>query len=94
MIKKNNYATYNKSKAIIKANRAVASEKAKPKIAYENNWFFNEGFRATPTIRHPNTIPIPTPAPARPIVANPAPRTFDDCNIILLIYLLNYMGFY
>ena len=37
MIKKNNYATYNKSKAIIKANRAVASEKAKPKIAYENN---------------------------------------------------------
>lgn len=37
MIKKNNYATYNKSKAIIKANKAVASEKAKPKIEYENN---------------------------------------------------------
>ena len=34
---KNNYATYNKSNAIIKANKAVASEKAKPKIAYENN---------------------------------------------------------
>jgi hypothetical protein len=27
------YATYNKRKAIIKANNPVASEKAKPKIA-------------------------------------------------------------
>lgn len=75
------YTTYNKSKAIIKANKAVASEKAKPNIEYENNWFFNEGFLATPIIKHPNTTPIPTPAPAKPIVANPAPINFDDSNI-------------
>nr|WGO62008.1 ATP synthase F0 subunit c [Fusarium oxysporum] len=75
------YTTYNNNKAIIKANKAVASEKANPKIEYENNWFFKDGFLATPIIRHPNTTPIPTPAPARPIVANPAPISFDDSNI-------------
>jgi len=75
------YTTYNNNSAIIKANKAVASEKAKPNIEYENNWFFNEGFLATPTIKHPNTIPIPTPAPARPIVAKPAPISFEDSNI-------------
>jgi len=64
----------------------VASEKAKPNIEYENNWFFNEGFLATPTIKHPNTIPIPTPAPARPIVANPAPISFDDSNVTKKYY--------
>jgi hypothetical protein len=31
------YATYNSRKAIIKANRPVASANANPKIAYENN---------------------------------------------------------
>ena len=31
-------------KAIIKANKAIASDKAKPKIAYANNCCFNEGF--------------------------------------------------
>jgi hypothetical protein len=31
------YDTYNNKKAIIKANNPVASEKANPKIAYENN---------------------------------------------------------
>jgi len=35
--KKDYYTTYNNNKAIIKANKAVASEKANPKIEYENN---------------------------------------------------------
>ena len=39
------------------------------------------------SIKHPNTIPIPTPAPASPIVANPAPRIFDDCNIMKTLKL-------
>lgn len=33
----NYYITYNNNKAIIRANKAVASENAKPKIEYENN---------------------------------------------------------
>lgn len=32
--------------------------------------------------KEPKTDPIPTPAPARPIVANPAPINLDDCNNI------------
>ena len=68
-------------------SNAVASEKANPNIEYENNWFFNEGFLATPKIKHPNTTPIPTPAPKTPTVANPAPIIFDDCNIIFYTIL-------
>jgi hypothetical protein len=34
------------------------------------------GLRAVPWIKAPKTFPIPTPAPARPIVAKPAPWTF------------------
>ena len=33
------------------------------------------GLRAVPWIKAPKTFPIPTPAPARPIVAKPAPWT-------------------
>ncbi len=108
----------------MRANRPVASAKAKPRTAYEKSWpaiddmcqlgrivehanrcvcvryiavhaaapkhekkkakkrryldFFlprMAGLRATPLMRAPKTVPIPTPAPARPIVAAPAPCT-------------------
>jgi hypothetical protein len=69
-------------KAIIKAKRAIASDNAKPKIAYPNNCFVNEGLRATELINDPKTIPIPAPAPANAIVAHPAPINFAASNMI------------
>jgi hypothetical protein len=74
-----NYATYNSKNAIIKANKPVASEKANPNIAYENNCPLKDGFLETPSINAPNTTPIPTPAPINPVVASPVPIIFADC---------------
>lgn len=42
-------------------------------MAQENNCPLKDGFLATPNIKAPNTTPIPTPAPIRPVVANPVP---------------------
>ena len=69
-------------KAIIKENNAIASVKAKPKIANLNNSSFKDGFLEIPITKEPKTVPIPTPAPANPIVANPAPINLADCNNI------------
>lgn len=60
-------------KEIIKQNNPVASDKAKPKIAYVNNADLMLGFLAVPLINAAKTIAIPIPAPNNPIVANPAP---------------------
>lgn len=60
-------------KDIISAKSAMASVKAKPKIATLNNSCLKDGFLETPIIKAPNTIPIPTPAPANPIAAAPPP---------------------
>lgn len=57
----------------MRAKRPVASAKAKPRTAYWKSWPRREGLRATPWMRPPKTVPIPTPAPARPTVAIPAP---------------------
>ena len=84
LTKKNGKKDYPKSnrKAIINANRATASESANPKIAYVNNWPFNEGLRAYPMIRDPKTVPIPAPDPATPTVAAPAPISLAASNIL------------
>merc|ERR1712080_51508 len=58
---------------IIMQNRPIASERAKPRIAYEKSWAFSEGLRAYPMTREPNTVPIPAPDPAAPTMAQPAP---------------------
>lgn len=60
-------------KVTIKAKSAIASVKAKPKIATLNKSCLNEGFREIPRIKEPKTVPIPAPAPANPIVAKPPP---------------------
>ena len=84
--KKQNYTTYNNKKAIIRANKPVASAKANPKIAYENSCPLSEGFLATPKISAPKTTPIPIPAPINPVVAKPVPIIFAAC-IIYLYYI-------
>ena len=58
---------------MIKANKPVASQIEKPTIAKGNNWDFKDGFLAIPLINEPNTTPIPTAAPPKPIAAHPAP---------------------
>jgi hypothetical protein len=73
------YATYNNKNAIIRANNPVASANANPNIAYENNWPLKLGFLDTPKINAPNTTPIPTPAPIRPVVAKPVPIILAAC---------------
>ena len=60
-------------KAIIRANRAIASVKAKPNIANFNKSSFKVGLREIPLIKEEKIRPIPTPAPAKPKVDNPAP---------------------
>ena len=60
-------------KEIIKANKAIASVNAKPKIAVLNKSSFKRGFLEIPAISEAKIRPIPTPAPARPKVDNPAP---------------------
>ena len=57
----------------------MASVNANPKIAILNNSSFNDGFHEMPKTKAPKTVPIPTPAPANPIVANPAPMYFAAC---------------
>ena len=55
----------------------MASVKAKPKIAYANNCFSNPGFLENAISNAEKTEPIPTPAPAKEIVAKPAPKNFE-----------------
>jgi len=67
--------------AIISEKSPIASDNANPRIAYENNCGFKEGFRAYPMIKLPNTVPIPAPEPDTPTVAAPAPINLAACSI-------------
>ncbi|CAK9142964.1 unnamed protein product [Ilex paraguariensis] len=58
-----------------------ASVRANPKIAYPNDCLANDGFRATEWIKELNTFPMPTAAPAKAIVAAPAPIDLAPYNI-------------
>ena len=64
------------------ANKAIASVKANPKMAYPNSCLVSDGFLATELISDPKTMPIPAPAPARAIVAQPAPISLAPSNMI------------
>merc|ERR1712062_873364 len=57
----------------MRQNSPMASERAKPRMAYENSCCLREGFLAYPMMREPKTDPIPAPEPATPTVAAPAP---------------------
>lgn len=48
-------------KATIIQKSPIASDKANPKIAQENNACLSDGFLAYPTTNAPNTFPIPAP---------------------------------
>ena len=48
----------------------MASDKANPRIAYENNCGFRDGFRAYPMIKLPKTVPIPAPEPESKLKLN------------------------
>merc|ERR1719309_1763453 len=60
-------------KAIMRQKSPMASDRANPRMAYENSCCFRLGFLAYPMMRDPNTDPIPAPDPATPTVAAPAP---------------------
>ena len=73
---------YSNKKAIINENSPVASAKANPRIAYENNWDLLWGFLAVDAIKEEKINPIPAPAPIKPEQAKPAPIYFAAANII------------
>ncbi|MCX7564693.1 hypothetical protein OS176_14370, partial [Xanthomonadaceae bacterium XH05] len=75
-------------KATIKQERPIASDRANPKIAYENNCCFRDGFLAYPMMRLPNTVPIPAPEPATPTVAAPAPMNLAAVSMSRLTALV------
>ena len=56
----------------------MASVNANPNKQIRNKRFSRRGFRATANIKAPNTVPIPIPAPAKPITADPAPINFPN----------------
>jgi len=72
-------------KATIRQKSPIASERAKPRIAYENSCCFKLGFLAYPMMRLPNTVPIPAPDPATPTVAAPAPINLAAESMSLLV---------
>ena len=76
-----------KRKEIITQNRPIASDIANPKIAYVNSCCFNFGFRAYAIVKFPNTVPIPAPLPATPIVAAPAPISLAQ-NIRFWLFMI------
>lgn len=78
----NYYYTNKIRKAIINANKAIASVNANPKIADLNKSSFKLGFLEIPMINDAKINPIPIPAPASPKVESPAPIFCAACNSI------------
>ena len=70
----------------------MASVNANPIMVYRNIFASNDGFRDIPIMNAPNTVPIPTPAPAKPTVAAPAPINFAACRIIFS-FLFSFSSF-
>lgn len=57
----------------------VASARANPRTACVKQAARIAGLREVASIRAAKMVPIPTPAPIRPIAARPAPMYFADC---------------
>src|SRR5512143_1743044 len=71
---------------------AIASEKAMPRIMLVSKLPYVSGFRAMPVSAPCTLKPIPTPAPAAPIIARPAP-TKRAASIIFPSILQASLGF-
>ncbi len=56
-------------------------------ITIENNKYTIPKYDR-PKINPPNTTPIPTPAPIKPVVGNPVPIIFAACIIIYSLYFI------
>jgi len=64
----------------------MASVRANPNSAYENNFASSFGFLEY-AIKNPAKItPIPTPLPIMDIAANPAPTNFKPNKMISILY--------
>lgn len=77
---------YKIKKLTINENNPVASAKANPKIANENNCPLIWGFLAVEAINDEKINPIPAPAPINPEQAKPAPINFAAANIVLFLF--------
>ena len=55
-------------------------------IAHFSNGILLHFSKEETIIKEAKTIPIPTPDPARAIVANPAPINLAACKIIFMLY--------
>src|SRR6476646_9328080 len=62
-------------KAMTSANSATASVSAKPSSTLPNTRGAASGLRSAPATKLPKMLPMPTPTPARAIVARPAPMS-------------------
>lgn len=75
-------------KLSINPKSAIASHRAKPRIAYVKSCFTCSGVREYAEISAANINPIPTPVPAIDIVARPAPISLAASIIIILMNVL------
>src|SRR5262245_37141726 len=62
-------------KAMTSANSATASVSAKPSSTLPNTRGAASGLRSAPDTKLPKMLPMPTPTPARAMVARPAPMS-------------------
>lgn len=58
----------------------MASERAKPRMAYEKSCPFRVGFREQPIIKDPNTTPIPMPENTLVVKTNTTLKTNTNSN--------------
>src|SRR6476620_2126339 len=71
-------------KAMTSANSATASVSAKPRSTLPNTRGAASGLRRAPETKLPKMLPMPTPTPARAMVARPAPMSLAaEASIIL-----------
>jgi len=69
-------------------NNAIASVKAKPNKAYENNFDSSLGFLTYDTSKAAKTTPIPTPLPIIDVEAIPAATNFSPIsNNSIVLYI-------
>src|SRR4029077_15581254 len=80
-------------KAMTSANSATASVSAKPSSTLPNTFGAAAGLRNAPATKLPKMLPMPTPTPARAMVARPAPMSFAAAGSMGLV-LLSFDGLF